>query len=239
MIKKCDNRYQSLPGLCDATAENYAEAMLNTEPKGAFWNKSKKTIKAKFYLCFGSILEKFSNRMCGFFEESLACNSLELLAEWEDFYGLPKTCLDTPLVTIQDRQAAVCAAKRNKGLNTFNELQGFIRLQIGCDLITIEQKLSDNGNLIGVCVKGVTGGEWRAKIFSRVGGSTGGVTKRLVLNDPDYIPPANCGLTTFSRVGGSTGGVGKNLVFGDDMYYRLICLLDAHVPMHLAIFFCD
>jgi hypothetical protein len=238
-MKKCDNRYSELHGLCDGTAENYAEAALNTEPFGVFWNKKKTTNKAKIHLSFGAILEKFNSRMCDFFAESLACGSIELIAEWEEFYGLPRKCSDTQITSIQDRQAAICATRKNKGLKKLSDLQEFIRLQIGCDFITIEQKLNEYGNLIGICVKGVSSGEVIPKIFSRVGGSTGGLSKKLVLDDPSYTQPENCGLTTYSRVGGSTGGVGKHLVWGDEMYYRLICLLDAHVPMHLAIFFCD
>jgi hypothetical protein len=224
--------------LCGHTPEQFAEAAFGLEPRGAIWCKTFTTIKAALYRAFGKLLSDFEQRLCDLFTESLACNSVELLAEWEREYGLPGNCspesypTDTP-----GRQAQVCAARQASGIVTLGQLQALLRQSLQCDFLALSADAS------GVCVRGIGPAPLPGFIHNTVGGwgpiGTDGfgsaVGQPLTLQDPAFVAPAQCPIVYHSSVGGWTGGVGIPLTLGDRQKWPLlVCLMQKHLPAHIV-----
>ena len=170
--------------LCGHSAEEFAEVALRLEPRGIAWCKQYGTVKAALYRAFGLLLSNFEQRMCDLFDESLACNSVELLAEWEREYGLPSPCSAAFYPTdIPSRQALVCAARRGNNAVSLSELETIIKNAIDCPELTLTVTDSPNG----VCISGITDTDTSncgIVQHATVGGWTGGVGKSLQYGAP-------------------------------------------------------
>ena len=246
--------------LCGHSAEQFAEAALGLEPRGSAWCKLFTTTRAALHRAFGKLLSDFEQRLCALFAESLACESIELLAEWEREYGLPGKCAVGAYPTdTAGRQAQVCAARRASGIVTLAQLQELLRAALQCEYLTltnvaqhstvggwsggIGQSLQYAG---GVCVSGITVdlnvpfihngvGGW-GTLGQGLSGVYGPATGQpLTIDDPSYVPAPACPMVYHSTVGGWTGGIGQSLQYGDPVKYGLlVCLMQKHLPAHVA-----
>lgn len=216
--------------LCGHTPEQFAEAALALEPRGLAWCRQFTTVKAALYRAFGRLLSDFERRMCDLFDESLACGSVELLDEWEKEYGLPGACSarDYPS-DLAGRQAMVCAARRGEGVTTLPQLQEVLQIALECPTLTLENFVTHNW---------VTHGATQTLMVQ------GGVCVRGI--GPNFSPPPedgelpDCPYIYHSTVGGWTGGVGIPLTTADPIKWQLlICLMDKHLPAHIAWAICD
>lgn len=217
--------------LCGHSAEQFAQAALALEPRGVVWCRLVDTTKAALYRAFGGLLADFEQRLCDLFEESLACNSVELLAEWELEYGLPGDCAAGAYPQdLASRQALVCAARRGTGVRTLADLQALLRAAIGCDLIVVENAVGHSWMggwvslpltvQIGVCVRGIS--TLHADSASAIAGAP-------------YCP-----ILWHSTMGGWTGGVGRQLTQADTVKWNLlICLMKKHLPAHVPWYTCE
>lgn len=179
--------------LCGHSAENFAEAALKLEPRGIAWSKSFSTVKAALYRAFGVLLSEFEQRVCDLFNESLACNSVELLNEWEKEYGLPPACSAGHYPTdIPSRQALVCAARQGSSVITNSDLTELLRAALQCPELTIEKTVDP----VGICIRGITlyDPDINCGIVyhARVGGWTGGVGQPLMQGDASKINLLHC-----------------------------------------------
>ncbi len=239
--------------LCGHTPEQFAEVALALEPRGAAWCKLYTTTKAALYRAFGRLLADFEQRLCDLFTEALACESVELLAEWEQEYGLPGECAAGAYPTdLPGRRAQVCAARRNTGISTREQLQALLRIALDCPLLTLEhifvhswmnstmgQPLTVYG---GICVRGIGPADLQTTIHNVIGGwgvisdgAGSSVGQPLTLNDPDFVQPPMCPVIYHSTMGGWTGGVGEPLMVADPVKWGLlVCLLKKHLPAHVA-----
>ncbi|HYW57668.1 MAG TPA: hypothetical protein VE934_11950 [Polaromonas sp.] len=224
--------------LCGHSPEQFAEAALGLEPRGALWCKTFVTVKAALYRAFGKLLSEFEQRLCDLFKESLACESVELLSEWEVEYGLPGNCAPESYPTdLAGRQAQVCAARQASAIITLPQLQALLRRALPCEFLTLQATLT------GVCVSGIGPAPVQGFVHNTVGGwgvigtdgFGSGVGQPLTLADPDFAAPLQCPIVFHSTVGGWTGGVGIPLTLGDRQKYPLlVCLLQKHLPAHIA-----
>lgn len=224
--------------LCGHTPEQFAEAALGLEPRGGIWCKQFTTIKAGIYRAFGRLLSDFEQRLCDLFRESLACNSVELLAEWETEYGLPGACAYESYPTdIAGRQAQVCAARRASGIVTTAQLQALLRSALQCPFLEL------SSDTTGMCVRYIGPAPVPGFIHNTVGGwgpigadgFGSGVGQPLTLNDPAFVAQPQCPIVYHSTVGGWTGGVGVPLTLGDRQKWPLlVCLMQKHLPAHIA-----
>lgn len=224
--------------LCGHTAEQFGEAALGLEPRGAIWCKTFSTVKAALYRAFGKLLSDVEQRMCDLFRESLACGSVELLPDWEREYGLPGNCaFESYPIDIAGRQAQVCAARQASAIITLPQLQALLRLALQCDYLVLEATLT------GVCVRNIGPAAVQGFIHNTVGGwgaiGTDGfgsaVGQPLTLLDPTFVVTPQCPIVFHSTVGGWTGGVGIPLTLGDRQKYPLlVCLMQKHLPAHIA-----
>jgi hypothetical protein len=247
---------QPLPwqaALCGHTPEDFAAVALALEPRGAAWCKDFGTIKAALYRGFGKLLSDFEQRMCALFKESLACESVELLGEWEFEYGLPGECAVGSYPTdLAGRQAMVCAARRAQGISTMKELEDILKIALDCPHLTLEDFYEHNWVnthvgmpltvYAGICVRGIgpvapvpyvhnVVGGWgtHPAISTGVYGSATG--QPLTLVDPNYTAPEQCPIVYHSTVGGWTGGVGIPLTTADPVKWALlVCLMQKHLP---------
>ena len=227
--------------LCGHTAEEFAEAALALEPRGAIWCRLYDTTRAALYRAFGRLLSDFEQRMCVLFQESLACASVELLPEWEAEYGLPGTCAPGSYPTsLSGRQAQVCAARQSVGISTRLQLQELLRTALECSFLTVEDFYIHNtvGTYVGlpltvyggVCVRGLgptppapyvhnTVGGWGITPGPGAGIYGSAVGQPLALVDPNYVPPAQCPTTPAQLE-------------------LLTCLMQKHLPAHVTWMLC-
>lgn len=238
--------------LCGHTAEDFATVALALEPRGAAWCKQFTTTKAALYRAFGRLLSDFEQRLCALFTESLACNSVELLSEWEFEYGLPGDCaVGTYPVDLAGRQGMVCAARRATGISTLPQLQEVLRIALNCPYLTLEnfyEHSPEAGHMGmpltiygGVCVRGIgptpdipyihnTMGGWGV-VSGSYGSSMG---QPLTLLDLSYNAPNQCPIVYHSTMGGWTGGMGISLTTAEPIKWGLlVCLMNKHLPAHV------
>jgi hypothetical protein len=246
--------------LCGHTAEQFAEAALNVEPRGAAWCKQFTTVKAALHRALGRLLSEFEARLCVLLKEALACDSVELLSEWENEYGLPGNCNALYPTDIAGRQAAVCGARRALGIQTLPQLQALLQTALQCPHLRLEQRVKHSnvggwtggvGQSLtissGICVSGITAlglppalhnvvgghGAWAAPYGSSVG-------QPLTVNDPSYVAPQACPIIYHSTVGGWTGGVGQPLQYSSQPSWGLLqCLMTKHLPATVAWWVCE
>jgi hypothetical protein len=239
--------------LCGHTPEQFAEVALALEPRGIAWCRLFTTTKSALYRAFGRLLADMEQRMCDLFEESLACNSVELLAEWEIEYGLPGECAAGSYPTdLAGRQAQVCAARRSTGISTRAQLQALLRIALDCPLLTIDDILVHSwmGRVMGqpltvhggICVRGIGPADLQTTIHNVVGGwglmsdgAGSAVGQPLTLNDPAFVQPDMCPVIYHSTMGGWTGGMGSPLMVADPVKWGLlVCLMTKHLPAHVV-----
>lgn len=237
--------------LCGHTPEDYATAALALEPRGAAWCKVFTTTKAALYRAFGKLLSDFEQHLCALFTESLACESVELLSEWEFEYGLPGECaVGSYPIDLAGRQGMVCAARRAQGISTLLQLQEVLQIALQCPHLRLENFYEHNhvGNhtgmplmiYAGICVRGIgpapevphihnTMGGWGV-VSGEYGSSMG---QPLTLLDPNYIAPEQCPIVYHSTMGGWTGGMGNPLMTAEPVKWGLlVCLMNKHLPAH-------
>lgn len=241
----CEIRGDPADGdLCGHSPEDFAEAQLMLEPRGLAWCKKYTTTKAAIYRAAGAIFSDFEQRICDLFRESLACDSVELLGEWEIEYGLPKPCYIGAYPTdVKSRQLLICAFRKAGGVKTLAEILDIISDAIECPSFNITR--NDDGSY---CLRGIFAPSYPDIIHNVVGGH-GVITddgygssagQPLVLIDPDYIEPETCSILWHSTVGGHTGGVGKPLTQGDAAKIAIIyCLMEQYWPAHVGWTFCE
>ncbi|MES2685733.1 MAG: hypothetical protein V4706_02865 [Pseudomonadota bacterium] len=224
--------------LCGHTAEDFAETALALEPHGDIWCRSFTTVRAALHRSFGKLLSDFELRICDLFRESLACGAVELLPEWEIEYGLPGDCAFQSYPTdVPGRQAQVCSARQASGIITLPQLQALLRTALQCEFLTL------TASSTGVCVRGIGPTPFQGYVHNTVGGwgvigvdgFGSSVGQPLTLNDPDFVAVAQCPIVYHSTVGGWTGGVGNPLTVGDRQKWPLlVCMLQKHLPAHIA-----
>lgn len=236
------NPYEA--ALCGHTPEDFAECALKLEPRGFFWCKDFGTIKSALYRAFGKLLSDFEQKVCVLFNESLACNSVELLDEWEQEYGLPPKCAIAFYPTdLAGRQAMVCAARNASNRITTQQLEDLLQLALNCEFLKIENTTSP----VGICISGIASISPPDYIHNVVGGwglMAGGfgssAGQPLTILDPDYVHPQTCAIIYHATTGGWTGGVGQPLMFGDPARWNLLlCLMSKYCPAHVYWTVCD
>jgi uncharacterized protein YmfQ (DUF2313 family) len=70
-------------------------------------------------LTLGTFLDALDARAGQLIPDAFPCSTVELLPEWEATLGLPDPCVQPPLTTLQQRQAAVCAKLVARGVPFF------------------------------------------------------------------------------------------------------------------------
>lgn len=194
---------QPLPAqapLCGHSAEQFAEVAMMLEPRGALWLHSTQLLRTAVHRAFGGLLSAFEQRLCDLLRESLACESVELLDQWEAEYGLPGACAADYPTDLAGRQAQVCAARQGVGVQTLGDLQALLRRVTGCDHITLSittpgttssmgnplgsmstsamgnridrpaQSAFDNDKPEGLCISGIRAPLWPPTVHNVVGG---------------------------------------------------------------------
>lgn len=229
--------------LCGHSAEDFAEAQLKLEPRGFAWCKDFGTVKAAIYRAAGMVFSQFEQRICDLLRESRACESVELLREWEIEYGLPKPCFDGAYPTdIPTRQRLVCEARKGGGSKNLIELEKLLKDALQCPFLSIQK--DEFGQY---CINGIKEPSYPTTIHNVVGGygvisdvygSSAG--QPLTLIDPTYVAPDTCSIVWHSTVGGWTGGVGKPLTQGDEVKIGLLyCLMKQYWPAHIGWYICE
>jgi uncharacterized protein YmfQ (DUF2313 family) len=78
-------------------------------PRGRVWHRGWGTAQAAQLLTLMPTWAALDARAGELIPDAFPCTTVELLPEWEATLGLPDPCVQPPLSTLQQRQAAVCA----------------------------------------------------------------------------------------------------------------------------------
>jgi hypothetical protein len=228
--------------LCGHTPEEFAEVALVLEPRGALWSKLFTTIRAAVYRAFGKLLSDVEQRLCDLFKESLACQSVELLGEWENEYGLPGDCVPPGSypTTIAGRQAMVCAARKRRGGISLLDLQAILRGALDCPYLLIE-KVFDAGVYTGLCIRNIGYAPPLPGVHNVVGGRGlisapygSAVGQPLTVDDPTAVAQSVCPIVYHSTTSAWTGGIGQPLRAGNEQKFNLlVCLINKYLPAHI------
>jgi hypothetical protein len=220
---------------CQHTPEQFAEAALMLEPRGAFWSKGFGTAKAALYRAFGGLLSAFEARLCSVHKELLACESVELLAEWEKEYGT--ACVDTSKLSIPARQALVCQARSGSNILTLPQLETLLQTALDCSILRVEYAYAEHSYVGqgvnvpltpvggGICIRNIGPVPEQPSIQNSVNTDVG---TSLRIPDPAFSPPTQCPIV-FSTTPGDWDPV---------RYPLLLCLLEKHLPAHIEWALC-
>lgn len=220
---------------CQHSAEQFAEAALMAEPRGAFWSKGFGTIKAALYRSFGRLLSEFETRLCSVYKELLACDSVELLAEWEAEYAT--ACVDTSKLSLQARQALVCQARSGSNILTLLQLETLLQTALECPILRVEYAYAEHSYVGegvntpltpiggGLCIRNIGPVPEQPSIQNSVNTD---VDSSLRIPDPNFSAPVQCPIV-YSTAPGDWDPV---------RYPLLLCLLAKHLPAHIEWALC-
>lgn len=101
---------------CGLTEDEYLGQLLALLPEGPVWPRDPSATMTAFWRAAARPRLALLDRACALRRESILCQSVELLPDYEFDYGLPDECdpnADTR--TIAERQAALCDKSSSKG----------------------------------------------------------------------------------------------------------------------------
>lgn len=107
------------------SATDYATQFQRLLPRGRVWHRGWGLVQAADILALMPNWARLHVRLNDLIREIFPCTTTELLPEWEATLGLPDPCVDPPLSTVQQRQAAVCtkfAARGGQSIAYFEAL---------------------------------------------------------------------------------------------------------------------
>jgi len=105
---------RSIPPECGYGPDDYANVMADLLPVGAVWPRDADSVQQRVIGALAVEWARVSAAICELLAEAFPCGALQALPDWERIAGLPDPCTG-PLETIQQRQAAVCAAFAARG----------------------------------------------------------------------------------------------------------------------------
>jgi uncharacterized protein YmfQ (DUF2313 family) len=91
------------------SATDYLWQFQRLLPRGRVWHRGWGTPQAAHLLTLMPTWAALDARAGQLIPDAFPCSTVELLPEWELTLGLPDPCVQPPLSTVQQRQAAVCA----------------------------------------------------------------------------------------------------------------------------------
>ena len=91
------------------SATDYLWQFQRLLPRGRVWHRGWGTTQAAHLLTLMPTWAALDARAGELIPDAFPCTTTELLPEWEATLGLPDPCVQPPLSTLQQRQAAVCA----------------------------------------------------------------------------------------------------------------------------------
>jgi uncharacterized protein YmfQ (DUF2313 family) len=91
------------------SATDYLWQFQRLLPRGRVWHRGWGTIEDAHLLTLMPTWAALDARAGDLVGDAFPCTTVELLPEWEATLGLPDPCVQPPLSTLQQRQAAVCA----------------------------------------------------------------------------------------------------------------------------------
>jgi uncharacterized protein YmfQ (DUF2313 family) len=100
--------------VCGFTAEDYAQVMADLLPRGWAWSREPDGVQMLVMEGLAAEFARVHARDCDLLAESYPGTALETLTDWERICGLPDPCTG-PLVTIQQRRAAILAKLAARG----------------------------------------------------------------------------------------------------------------------------
>lgn len=90
-----------------ATAQDYAGQLAALLPQGAAWPRNQQSALGRLLAAFAEELARVDGRSVALFDEASPDTALELLADWEQFLGLPDSCTPASNTTRERQRSAI------------------------------------------------------------------------------------------------------------------------------------
>lgn len=101
---------------CGLTVDAYLPQVLALLPEGPAWPREDGATMVEFWRASARPRLQLHERACALLAESIPCNAVELLADYETDYGLPDGCdPNAGARTIPERQLLLCDKATSKG----------------------------------------------------------------------------------------------------------------------------
>lgn len=197
---------------CGLSEDEYLGQLLALLPDGPVWPREPSATMVKFWRAAVGPRLAIHTRACDLLSESLVCNAVELLPDYEFDYGLPDECdpnADTR--TVAERQVVLCDKANTKGAQSIAYFEG-IAARLGYDVDIGELRAAICG--LSVCGDDVCGDELLRFWWT------------VTVHGP-RVTWAECGLA-------QCGDTLATIATADDLECRLGKLMPAHTELIFA-----
>lgn len=198
---------------CGITVDVLHQQALALLPEGPVWPREPSAVLSQFMRAAVTPRVARHERLCDLLGESVLCDAVELLADYERDYGLPDSCdPNAGSRNVAERQAALCDKAFSKGGQSIAYFEG-ISARLGYEVEITEMRAAIAG--LSVCGGADVCGDERLRFWWTV----------TVLGP--RVTWAECGLA-------HCGDTLATIAAADDLECRLEKLMPAHTELIFA-----
>lgn len=119
---------------CGLSVDALQAQALALLPEGPAWPREPSAVMVSFWRAMATPRQKTLQRFCTLLNESVLCDAVELLGDYETDYGLPDSCDPSASSrNIAERQTALCDKANGKGGQSIAYFEG-VAARLGYDV---------------------------------------------------------------------------------------------------------